>query len=71
MSENFDMVYMSQVGSQAEVSRDFRDVISWAKQMAGYLKQHLDWKREKKAARRWTSWGLRSSASAHLCLYRM
>ena len=28
MSEIFDMVHMSQVGNLAEVSRDFRDIIS-------------------------------------------
>ena len=28
MSEIFDMVHMSQVGNLAEVSRDFRDMIS-------------------------------------------
>ena len=38
MSEIFDTVHMSQVGNLAEVSRDFRDIISWAKQMAGNLK---------------------------------
>ena len=32
MSEIFDMVHMSQVGNIAEVSRDFRDIISRAKQ---------------------------------------
>ena len=30
MSEIFDMVHMNQVGNLAEVSRDFRDIISWA-----------------------------------------
>ena len=28
MSEIFDMVHMSQVGNLAEISRDFRDIIS-------------------------------------------
>ena len=28
MSEIFDMVHMNQVGNLAEVSRDFRDIIS-------------------------------------------
>ena len=28
MSEIFDMVHMSQIGNLAEVSRDFRDIIS-------------------------------------------
>ena len=36
MSEIFDMVHMSQMGNLAEeVSRNFRDIISKAKQMAG------------------------------------
>ena len=35
MSEIFDMVHISLVGNLAEVLRDFRDIISWAKQMAG------------------------------------
>ena len=34
MSEIFDMVHMSQVVNLAEVSRDFRDIILRAKQMA-------------------------------------
>ena len=38
MTKIFDMVHMSQVENLAEVSRDFRDIISRAKQMAGNLK---------------------------------
>ena len=38
MSEIFDMVHMGQMGNLAEVSRDFPDIISKAKQMAGNLK---------------------------------
>ena len=38
MLEIFDMVHMSQIENLAEVSRDFRDTISRAKQMAENLK---------------------------------
>ena len=38
MSEIFDIGYMSQIENLAEVSRDFCDIISRAKQMAGNLK---------------------------------
>ena len=38
MSEIFDTVHMSQVGNLAKVSRDFREIISPAKQMAENLK---------------------------------
>ena len=37
MSKIFDMVHISQVGNLAGVSRDFRDIISRAKQMAGTM----------------------------------